>query len=86
MSRRKRPQPSLFDSTSAAVVADIFDPVRLTQARILAGMTKQELAETLGVSPAAVGLRSTDVRRSGHGDHVNVQVVGLSTSGNGETA
>lgn len=45
-------QPSLFDS---AVVADVFDPARLTQARVLAALTKQDLADKLGVSSAAVG-------------------------------
>lgn len=54
MSRRPR-QPSLFESVTAAAVANAFDPARLTQARVLAGMTKQELADQLGVSPAAVG-------------------------------
>ncbi|WP_432830501.1 XRE family transcriptional regulator [Dactylosporangium sp. CA-092794] len=54
MSRRFR-QPSLFESPAAATVADLFDPVRLTQARVLAGRTKHELAEDLGVSAAAVG-------------------------------
>lgn len=54
MSRRPR-QPSLFEPVTAAAVADAFDPARLTQARVLAGMTKQELSDQLGVSPAAVG-------------------------------
>jgi len=36
-------------------VPGAFDPARLTQARLLAGMSKQELAFDLGVSPAAVG-------------------------------
>jgi Zn-dependent peptidase ImmA (M78 family)/transcriptional regulator with XRE-family HTH domain len=48
-------QPSLFESATAAAVADAFDPARLTQARVLAGMTKQALAAKLRVSPAAVG-------------------------------
>jgi Zn-dependent peptidase ImmA (M78 family)/transcriptional regulator with XRE-family HTH domain len=54
MSRRYR-QPPLFQPTAAAAVADLFDPLRLTQARVLAGLTKQELADALGVSAAAVG-------------------------------
>lgn len=32
-----------------------FDPARLTQARLLLGLTKQEVARAVGVSPAAVG-------------------------------
>jgi Zn-dependent peptidase ImmA (M78 family)/transcriptional regulator with XRE-family HTH domain len=48
-------QATLFESTSAGKVAEVFDATRLTQARLLAKMTKQELAEKLGVSPAAVG-------------------------------
>ncbi|HEX8510475.1 MAG TPA: XRE family transcriptional regulator [Propionibacteriaceae bacterium] len=36
-------------------MARLFDPARLTQARILKGMTKRELAEAVGVSPAAIG-------------------------------
>lgn len=40
---------------SAAAVARTFDPARLTQARQLAGLTKRELAEQVGVSAAAVG-------------------------------
>ncbi len=55
MNRRRFRQPTLFESAPASVVADIFDPARLTQARVLASMTKQELAVALGVSPAAVG-------------------------------
>jgi hypothetical protein len=41
-------QSSLFDFPSASVVADAFDPARLTQARLLAGMTKLEVSEHLG--------------------------------------
>ena len=54
MNERPR-QPRLFVSTSADKVAEVFDAARLTQVRLLAKMTKQELAEKLGVSPAAVG-------------------------------
>jgi Zn-dependent peptidase ImmA (M78 family)/transcriptional regulator with XRE-family HTH domain len=50
MSSRSKQTP-LFDSA----LADAFDPARLTQARILAGLSKQDLAEKLGVSAAAVG-------------------------------
>lgn len=48
-------QPSLFEPGAAGAVADVFDPARLTQARVLAGFTKQALAGVLDVSPAAVG-------------------------------
>lgn len=40
---------------TAAAVAQFFDPSRLTQARVLAGLTKREVAEAVGVSPSAVG-------------------------------
>lgn len=36
-------------------IAGAFDPARLTQARRLAELTKRTVAETVGVSPAAVG-------------------------------
>lgn len=45
-SRALRPSP--------AAVQEAFDPVRLTQARNLAGRTKRWVAERLGVTPAAV--------------------------------
>lgn len=49
-------QPALFtDTPGTAELAHLFDPARLTQARVLAGMTKRELAEYVGVSPAAIG-------------------------------
>jgi Zn-dependent peptidase ImmA (M78 family)/transcriptional regulator with XRE-family HTH domain len=53
--RERTRQPSLFKPTSAALVADAFDPVRLTQARVLAGLTKHDVSEHLGVSAAAIG-------------------------------
>lgn len=40
---------------STQAVRDSFDPARLTQARRLAGITKQALAEAVGVSGAAIG-------------------------------
>ncbi|GAA0711731.1 ImmA/IrrE family metallo-endopeptidase [Dactylosporangium roseum] len=40
---------------TAASVARVFDPSRLTQARHLAGRTKRQVAEAIGVTPAAVG-------------------------------
>jgi Zn-dependent peptidase ImmA (M78 family)/transcriptional regulator with XRE-family HTH domain len=54
MGERPR-QPSLFEPASAGLVADAFDPARLTQARVLAGWTKQEVSDKLGVSAAAIG-------------------------------
>ncbi|MEV5497795.1 XRE family transcriptional regulator [Nonomuraea fuscirosea] len=44
-------------------VADAFDATRLTQARHLAALTKKEVAEHLGVSPAAVGQYEAGVTR-----------------------
>lgn len=37
------------------IIAKAFEPARLTQARVLAELTKAELAEEIGVSAAAVG-------------------------------
>jgi Zn-dependent peptidase ImmA (M78 family)/transcriptional regulator with XRE-family HTH domain len=48
-------QSSLFEPAATGMVAQVFDATRLTQARLLAGMTKQELADGIGVSAAAVG-------------------------------
>ncbi|GAA1134233.1 XRE family transcriptional regulator [Citricoccus alkalitolerans] len=45
-------QPSLFPEKVAALA---FDPRRLTQARLLAGRTKQDVATSLGISGAALG-------------------------------
>lgn len=42
-------------SKTPGAVARAFDPTRLTQARHLAGKTKKEVAEAIGVTPAAVG-------------------------------
>lgn len=69
MSRHPR-QPSLFDAPSTGMVADVFDPARLTQARVLAGMTKQDLADKLGVSPAAVGQYEAGIMRP-RPDHID---------------
>ncbi|MFF8938717.1 helix-turn-helix domain-containing protein [Streptomyces paradoxus] len=44
-------------------VYDAFDPTRLTQARRLAAMTKKEVADRIGVTPAAVGQYETGVAR-----------------------
>lgn len=50
-------QPELFAESSgnAEAVAHRFDATRLTQARVLKAITKKELAEMVGVSPAAIG-------------------------------
>ncbi|MFI7519560.1 helix-turn-helix domain-containing protein [Micromonospora globbae] len=61
MKRTGNRQLSLLPSTEAdaaptpGAVAQMFDPARLTQARHLAGKTKKEVAEAVGVTPAAVG-------------------------------
>ena len=49
---------TLFDSdlsARCAKIAKAFEPSRLTQARVLAWLTKSELAEKVGVSAAAIG-------------------------------
>src|ERR1035437_4783359 len=43
-------------------VAREFDPARLTQARQLAAMTKKDLADAIGVTPAAVGQYEAGMR------------------------
>lgn len=43
------------DRPDLAAIVAAFDPARLTQARVLAELTKSELAEHIGVSAAAVG-------------------------------
>lgn len=48
-------QSSLFDAGSSEDIKELFDPSRLTQARLLAGLTKQDLADAVGVSAAAIG-------------------------------
>ncbi|WP_084195376.1 helix-turn-helix domain-containing protein [Streptosporangium amethystogenes] len=48
---------------SPQAVTDAFDQARLTQARQLAGMTKKDLAERIGVTPAAVGQYETGMTR-----------------------
>ncbi|MEU6707333.1 helix-turn-helix domain-containing protein [Streptomyces wuyuanensis] len=63
----KTDQPLLPGTTEHGVtpraVYDAFDPARLTQARRLAGMTKKDVAEHLGVTPAAVGQYETGVAK-----------------------
>lgn len=44
-----------FNPPGLSEVVRLFEPARLTQARVLAWMTKSELAEEIGVSPAAIG-------------------------------
>ncbi|WP_338693009.1 XRE family transcriptional regulator [Streptomyces sp. Q6] len=56
--------PGLEDREAAAsAVSAAFDPLRLTQARRLAGLTKKDVAEHVGVTPAAVGQYETGVSR-----------------------
>lgn len=61
MTRHTNDQPSLpfrYERHGAAGppgFSGVFDPARLTQARQLAGLTKKELAEAVGVTPAAIG-------------------------------
>lgn len=50
-------QPGLSD------VVRLFEPARLTQARILAWLTKSELADKIGVSPAAIGQYESGIAR-----------------------
>lgn len=44
-----------FTAPRLTEVVRLFEPARLTQARVLAWLTKGELAEKIGVSPAAIG-------------------------------
>lgn len=64
--RYRHDQPQLELLAGAAVqaedVGDAWGAARLTQARLLAGLTKQEVAQELGVSPAAVGQWEAGVR------------------------
>ncbi|WP_166483229.1 helix-turn-helix domain-containing protein [Streptomyces rhizosphaericus] len=55
--------PGLEDHTTPRAVSDAFDPARLTQARRLAGLTKKDVSEQLGVTPAAVGQYETGVSK-----------------------
>ena len=56
-------QGDLFtdDEAVAPAVVQVFEPARLTQARVLQGMTKRDLAATVGVSPAAIGQYEAEV-------------------------
>lgn len=54
----EQPKFELLANSSQATLADIlgrFEPMRLTQARVLAELTKPELAERIGVSATAIG-------------------------------
>ncbi|WP_257233745.1 XRE family transcriptional regulator [Rhodococcus qingshengii] len=56
--RQGAPALTLFGAASRSDsdrIAEAFDSARLTQARVLAELTKSELAEKIGVSAAAVG-------------------------------
>jgi Zn-dependent peptidase ImmA (M78 family)/transcriptional regulator with XRE-family HTH domain len=56
-------QPSGSSTPTPADVANAFDPARLTQARQLKGLTKKDVADDLGVTPAAVGQYEAGVVR-----------------------
>ncbi|QKV72172.1 ImmA/IrrE family metallo-endopeptidase [Streptomyces harbinensis] len=58
MNHKQRVKSGLGGASPKAVW-DAFHPPRLTQARHLAGMTKKEVAQGIGVSPAAVGQYET---------------------------
>lgn len=52
------PELTLFQEFRPPLLSDVvrlFEPARLTQARVLAWLTKSELAEQIGVSAAAIG-------------------------------
>lgn len=51
------------DDTTLQAVWDGFHPPRLTQARHLAGLTKKEVAQGIGKSPAAIGQYETGSSR-----------------------
>ncbi|MGH3912682.1 MAG: helix-turn-helix domain-containing protein [Pseudonocardiaceae bacterium] len=60
MTETDQPPPLLrhsgtSSSLAPAGITGAFDPARLTQARQLAGMTKKDIADGLGITPAAVG-------------------------------
>lgn len=57
---RKAVPPS---EPSPGEIARAFDRARLTQARHLAGMTKKQVADAIGVTPAAVGQFETGTAR-----------------------
>ncbi|MFF4828230.1 helix-turn-helix domain-containing protein [Streptomyces sp. NPDC001312] len=50
---------------SPRAVAGALDPARITQARHLAALTKKEVAERIGVTPAAVGQYEAGITRPG---------------------
>lgn len=54
-----RDTPTLFDLSRST--SGRFEPARLTQARVRLGMSKTELANEVGVSPAAIGQYEADV-------------------------
>lgn len=53
--------PGLFELPRAGQSHGRFEPARLTQARVRAGMTKTDLAAEVGVSAAAIGQYEADV-------------------------
>lgn len=67
MTKTDQPQLLLKLGTSSSPapgeVASAFEPARMTQARHLAGMTKKDIAERLGITPAAVGQYEAGITR-----------------------
>src|SRR5664280_1023498 len=61
-------------------VAVAFDPARLTQARLLSGTSKQDLAARLNVSPAAVGQWEAGIHPP-RPDHVDALAAALQVPG-----
>ena len=57
----KGPHSQSTGSVGLDAVSSAFMPARLTQARVLAGLTKRELADRVGVTAQAVGQWESDV-------------------------
>ncbi len=55
--------PGPEDGTASTAVKRLFAPNRLTQARLVAGLTKAALAERVGVSAAAIGQFEAGITR-----------------------
>ena len=71
--------PHLGGDDVAAAVAQAFEPSRLTQARILADMTKAALANRVDLSPAAIGQFESGVSRP-RADHLPKLAAALQVS------
>jgi Zn-dependent peptidase ImmA (M78 family)/DNA-binding XRE family transcriptional regulator len=55
--------PGAEDGTASTAVKRLFSPNRLTQARLVAGLTKAALADRVGVSAAAIGQFEAGITR-----------------------